>query len=110
MSKATQIREREDGDFALVEIDFDNDNAETVLRIVPRAEKDYPFGIPPDSEFEERNRQRRNGLLADTDWWAVSDRTMTDAQKNYRKALRDLPTHSNWPKLNDEDWPVFPLE
>ena len=38
MSKATQIREREDGDFDLVEIDFDNDNAETVLRIVPRAE------------------------------------------------------------------------
>ncbi|HAI39094.1 MAG TPA: hypothetical protein DCM40_13720 [Maribacter sp.] len=108
MAKATQMREREDGDFDLVEIDFNNNNAETVLRVVPKAEKDYPYGVPPDSEFEERNRQMRNGLLADTDWWAVSDRTMTDTQKNYRQALRDLPTHSNWPKLNDEDWPVFP--
>ena len=35
-------------------------------------------------------RIRRNGLLAETDWWGASDNTMTDAQKKYRQDLRDL--------------------
>ena len=50
----------------------------------------------------------RNELLLQTDVWALSDRTPTQAQKDYRQALRDLPTHSNWPNLNDSDWPVKP--
>ena len=33
---------------------------------------------------------------------------LTQAQKDYRQALRDLPTHSNWPDLKDEDWPTKP--
>ena len=35
-------------------------------------------------------RQKRNSLIAQTDWWALGDITMTDAQKNYRQALRDI--------------------
>ena len=35
-------------------------------------------------------RDKRNGLLAETDWWGASDNTMTDAQKKYRQDLRDL--------------------
>ena len=26
----------------------------------------------------------------------------------YRQALRDLPTHDNWPNLGDDDWPTKP--
>jgi len=26
----------------------------------------------------------------------------------YRQALRDLPTHENWPNLEDADWPTKP--
>jgi hypothetical protein len=33
----------------------------------------------------------RDWMLAETDWWASSDRTMTPAQAAYRQALRDLP-------------------
>jgi len=33
---------------------------------------------------------------------------MTSAQTTYRTALRDLPTHSNWPHLEDDDWPTKP--
>lgn len=36
-------------------------------------------------------RAERNQLLKDTDWQASSDYTMSDAQKTYRQALRDLP-------------------
>ena len=35
-------------------------------------------------------REKRNSLLAETDWWGASDNTMTDTQKKYRQDLRDL--------------------
>ena len=35
-------------------------------------------------------REERNVKLAETDWWALSDLTMTDAQKKYRQDLRDI--------------------
>ena len=34
-------------------------------------------------------RDKRNGLLAKTDWTANSDVTMSDAMKTYRQQLRD---------------------
>ena len=56
----------------------------------------------------DMHRATRTSLLTETDWWATSDRTMTTAETNYRQALRDLPTHSNWPNLEDADWPNKP--
>ena len=38
-------------------------------------------------------RLERNILLSETDWWASSDLTMTDAQKKYRQDLRDILRH-----------------
>ena len=48
----------------------------------------------------------RNGLLAETDWWALSDRTMTDAQTAYRQALRDVTGQAGFPA--DITWPTKP--
>lgn len=56
----------------------------------------------------ERNRQERDRLLSETDWWANSDVTMTTQQRDYRQALRDITSHSNWPNLADDDWPTKP--
>ncbi len=56
----------------------------------------------------EENRATRDTKLAETDWWATSDRTMTQAQTDYRQALRDITAHANWPNLADADWPVKP--
>lgn len=39
-------------------------------------------------------RHERAVRLAQSDYWALSDRTMTQAQIDFRKALRDLPTHA----------------
>ena len=35
-------------------------------------------------------REKRNKLLAETDYLALSDNTMTDEMKDYRQKLRDL--------------------
>ena len=62
-----------------------------------------------DDLYAESNRNKRGDLLAETDWWALPDSpTMTDAQTAYRQALRDITTHSNWPHLEDSDWPTKP--
>jgi hypothetical protein len=36
-------------------------------------------------------RTKRNNLLKETDYYALSDVTMTDAMTTYRQELRDLP-------------------
>ena len=50
-------------------------------------------------------REKRNALLAETDWWASSDLTMTDEQKSYRVALRNLPANTD-----DPTNPTFPVK
>jgi hypothetical protein len=58
-------------------------------------------------------RQQRNQLLQQSDWMAVSDRTMTQSQIDYRQALRDLPATSD-PQLDEQGnltnvtWPERP--
>jgi len=53
-------------------------------------------------------RSNRNTLLAETDFYALSDVTMSDDMTAYRQALRNLPSHSNWPNLESGDWPTKP--
>ena len=54
-------------------------------------------------------RAMRDELIAETDWWATSDRTMSSAETAYRKALRDLPsTLDNTTVLNEITWPTKP--
>jgi hypothetical protein len=51
-------------------------------------------------------RSKRDGLLAETDWWAVSDRAMSAAEAAYRQALRDVPQTFSSPA--DVVWPTKP--
>ena len=55
-------------------------------------------------------RFERNIKLKDSDWMASPDRTMTDAQKTYRQALRDLPANQTPTdiKLSNITWPTEP--
>jgi len=46
-----------------------------------------------NSEFDRaitNLRNKRNKLLAETDWWGASDNTMTAEQTQYRQDLRDI--------------------
>ena len=61
-----------------------------------------------DAEIAANNRAERNYKLSLTDFYALSDVTMSDAMATYRQALRDLPTHENWPNLEEADWPTAP--
>lgn len=53
-------------------------------------------------------RANRNTLLAETDFYALSDVKMSDAMTAYRQALRNIPNHSNWPNLESGNWPTKP--
>ena len=60
-------------------------------------------------------RLERNLRLAETDWRASSDLTLSDAWKTYRQALRDLPASAS-PSLDSNyeldltsvTWPTEP--
>ena len=58
-------------------------------------------------------REERNRRLQETDWWAGKDVTMSQARKDYRQALRDLPSTAE-PQLDENGqltnitWPMKP--
>lgn len=60
-----------------------------------------------DVEWESV-RAKRDLELKQTDWRAVKDRTMSQAWKDFRQALRDLP--QNYESANDaaDNWPTPP--
>ena len=51
-------------------------------------------------------RFERNARLAETDYLALSDATLTDEMRTYRQALRDLPANTTDPA--NPVWPVKP--
>ena len=54
-------------------------------------------------------RSRRNQLLAETDFYALSDVTMSDDMKTYRQELRDLPEGKDTvEKCNNATFPTKP--
>ena len=60
-------------------------------------------------------RRQRDAKLVETDWYALSDVTMSDDMKTYRQTLRDLPAHSNGKNatlengvLGNVSWPEKP--
>ena len=60
-------------------------------------------------------RKQRDAKLVETDFYALSDVTMSDDMKTYRQTLRDLPTHSNGKNatlkdgvLENVSWPKKP--
>jgi len=70
--------------------------------------------IPVEPEPEEPEptpldvvvRSERDSFLAATDWTANSDVTMSDAMREYRQALRDVPAQAGFP--DNVMWPVKP--
>jgi len=65
-----------------------------------------------DSNTGEANRNKRNELLADTDWTQMNDSPLTNEAKTawatYRQELRQITDLDAWPNLADDDWPVEP--
>ena len=80
------------------------------LRLDWKREEEIPTDEQLEVAFYRANwdevRNRRNELLAATDFYALSDVTMSDDMATYRQALRDLPASVE----NSEDvvWPEKP--
>ena len=55
-------------------------------------------------------REQRNSLLAETDWTANSDVTMSDEMKTYRQELRDITKTFKSVKDKDFKFPEKPTE
>lgn len=58
------------------------------------------------ADLEKQAKLERHLLLAETDWWAVGDRTMTQEERDYRQALRDITSQAGFP--TDITWPTKP--
>lgn len=77
--------------------DIDQPSAEAIAAKVAEFDAQIPM---------EQLRDKRNKKLAETDWWAGSDITMTQAQTDYRQALRDIT--NTYTSLDDVVWPTKP--
>ena len=56
-----------------------------------------------------RLRAKRNALLAETDFYALSDVTMSSDMQTYRQNLRDLPSGKDTvEKCDNVTWPTKP--
>ena len=71
----------------------------------------YPKGeLKTDAEYASEAREKRNGLIAETDFMAMPDYPLDDEKKAavlaYRQALRDVPEQAGFPR--QIDWPVKP--
>ena len=62
----------------------------------------------PNRNMKELRKQR-DALLAETDWMANSDVTMSDAWATYRQALRDITSQTPTDiELSNINWPTKP--
>ena len=73
-----------------------------------KAEHETAYQAGLDAKVAESNRTKRDGLLAATDYFALTDVTMDASMTTYRQALRDVTSHANFPNLDDADWPTKP--
>ena len=65
----------------------------------------YARDVLPVEQMKDLRRQR-DQLLAETDYLALADSTLTDEMRDYRQALRDLPANTVDPA--NPVWPTKP--
>ena len=82
------------GIYAQAQTDFDNETQRIVSAV--EAARDY---------WEEL-RTKRNQLLAETDYLALVDSTLSADMRTYRQALRDLPASTS--DIANPVWPTPP--
>ena len=91
---------------AWVEVDMfaattDDDDVTTT-----KAKHEEAYQAVLDAAAAAVARDTRNKLLAPTDFYALSDVTMSDDMKTYRAALRAVPAQDGFP--NTITWPEAP--
>jgi hypothetical protein len=77
------------------------DNAEATA-----AQQEAAYKAAKDAEVAKSVRATRDSKLAETDWTALSDVTMSAEMAAYRQALRDVPAQAGFP--HNVTWPNKP--
>ena len=73
---------------------------EQILAIIPQVELDMAL---------DNLRAKRNKLLADTDYLALSDNTLSANMSTYRQSLRDITNGlTTIEQVNNVTWPIKP--
>ena len=87
---------------------YDFSTNTTITRDLTSEEQKVFDAEKPNAEKQLANlRLERNILLAETDWMANSDVTMSDAWRTYRQALRDIT--NTYSSMNDDGF-AFPTK
>ena len=74
-----------------------------------RDNEEAAWAAGEDSRSLASMREDRNRRLADTDWYGVSDLTMSDDMTTYRQDLRDLPAgKTTKAHVDAATWPTKP--
>jgi hypothetical protein len=71
-----------------------------------KAEQEAAYQARLDETAADGVRSKRVKMIADTDWMALSDNTLTDAWATYRQALRDVTAQAGFP--HSVVWPTKP--
>ena len=78
----------------------------TAAEETARDAEEATWAAEADDRAAVEAREKRNGLLAATDWTANSDVTMTTEMTAYRTLLRNLPAQADFPTTIN--WPTAP--
>jgi len=89
---------------------FKNVNGETIQLTADeetaRDAEEQAWTDGADTRAAAKVREKRDELLAATDWMANSDVTLADNWKTYRQALRDITSQDGFP--NSVTYPTEP--
>ena len=76
---------------------------------IPVADIQAQFPIVEFDMAMEDLRTKRNNLLKETDHYALSDQTLSDDMRTYRKSLRDITNGlTTVEDVNSVTWPTKP--
>ena len=97
---------------AQVSVNADDINQITWLNGTPPIPKEQILAIIPQVELDmalDNLRAKRNKLLAETDYLALSDNTLSANMSTYRQALRDITNGlTTIEQVNNVTWPIKP--
>ncbi len=73
---------------------------------VARDAEEAAWAAGANDRLAAEEREKRNALLAETDYFGASDVTMSSDMTAYRQALRDVPQQTDFP--TSISWPTKP--
>ena len=78
----------------------------TAAEISQRQAEENAWAAGENDRLSDEIRAKRNSLLAETDYLALSDTTLSSDMATYRQALRDVTSQEGFP--TSVTWPAKP--